>query len=391
MERIKSQIREIIADMRRAPRKNREPKKVQLLRLVNIKMPKLDWKILVLAVLALALVSINFLVIPAVKSSGPPRIKQQQAAKISETVHAVLSEFAIPPQHISRDDSVTQIKIPHEFDFFAIYKAIRSSLAAMNAEIVSCRKATGTSILMSVGKNEQVVDHFLFVKSKRLEISRGSVALVIDDFGYSFNETTRKFLALDIPLTISIIPGLAYSQRIADIAKLHRKEILIHMPMEPLNEPYEDNGFTLISGQDPGMVSLRVRKAFAQLPAAGGLNNHQGSKVTINEEMMQSVMYTLKSLNKFFIDSRTNVNSLAYTTAQQIGLPSNENNMFIDTTDNVDFIEKQLLQMGATAKEQGQIIAIGHVRENTLRALERSISKLKTMGVTFVYASDILN
>ena len=81
---------------------------------------------------------------------------------------------------------------------------------------------------------------------------------------------------------------------------------------------------------------------------------------------------------------------MAFSTAQNIGVASAENKLFIDTTDDVEFIETQLLRMANTAKAEGAIIAIGHVRPNTLTALERSISKLKTMGISFVYASDVV-
>lgn len=374
--------------MKRASRQNRKPQKE--FRLPTFKLPRLDWKIVGLFVLAMILIIINFIVIPAVNSNAPDKVKRQTALQISDTVHSVLTEFGIPERHITPDDSVTRVLISEDFDFFAVYRVIRAQLELLDAEIIDCQKAGAESILMSVGKQGRVVDYFLFVHSERVQLSRGRAALIIDDFGYSFNDLTREFLTLDIPLTISIIPGLAYSKKVAEIAQLHRKEILVHMPMESLNEPYQDDGFTLISGQDPGMVSLRVRRAFAHLPIADGLNNHQGSKVTADGTMMQSVMHTLKSLNKFFIDSRTNVNSVAFSTAQNTGVASAENKLFIDTTDDVEFIETQLLRMANTAKAEGPIIAIGHVRPNTLTALERSISKLKTMGISFVYASDVV-
>ena len=37
------------------------------------------------------------------------------------------------------------------------------------------------------------------------------VAIVIDDFGHSQNETVRSFLDLDLPLTIAVLPALARS------------------------------------------------------------------------------------------------------------------------------------------------------------------------------------
>ena len=120
--------------MKRASRQNRKPQKE--FRLPTFKLPRLDWKIVGLFVLAMILIIINFIVIPAVNSNAPDKVKRQTALQISDTVHSVLTEFGIPERHITPDDSVTRVLISEDFDFFAVYRVIRAQLELLDAEII---------------------------------------------------------------------------------------------------------------------------------------------------------------------------------------------------------------------------------------------------------------
>ncbi|MBN1466172.1 divergent polysaccharide deacetylase family protein [candidate division KSB1 bacterium] len=350
--------------------------------------PALPTKFWILIGLAIVLLVVNFLIPVARKPST--RLKRATVVEVSETVRDVLGKFDIFDDKITKAEGLTKILIPNDFAFFGFYDVLRSELKNVGASIIDCRK-TADGTVMSIGKGKIVIEDLLFVSSRRVTMTQGNAAIIIDDFGYAFNSLARSFLTMQTPLTISIIPGLAHSQRVAEIAGLHGKEVLVHMPMEPEREKYSDEGFTLITGQDPGKVSLRLRQAFAQIPMAVGLNNHQGSKATADRELMRVVMQSLQGMNKFFVDSRTSQASVAYETARSYRVPAGQNRLFLDAEDDKGFIRKQLAQMSRIAKEQGSVIAIGHVRKKTLDVLQEMIPQLKSSGITFVYVSDVLD
>ena len=55
------------------------------------------------------------------------------------------------------------------------------------------------------------------------------IALVIDDLGNRWdNDVVRGLLTLDIPLTLGVIPGLDYSDRIAKAAHDHGETVIAH-------------------------------------------------------------------------------------------------------------------------------------------------------------------
>ncbi|MBK7702261.1 MAG: divergent polysaccharide deacetylase family protein [bacterium] len=88
-----------------------------------------------------------------------------------------------------------------------------------------------------------------------------TIAIVVDDWGHRRDATTRGFAELDFPLTFSILPGLRFSQQDAqqatplalpdrpdgDVAAPpppRRREIMLHLPMEPRATPATTRGRT---------------------------------------------------------------------------------------------------------------------------------------------------
>ena len=64
---------------------------------------------------------------------------------------------------------------------------------------------------------------------------KGKIAIVLDDWGYNLNnlKTLKK---IRYPITASILPNLSYSKALA--GELHKRsiEIILHLPMEPLEK-----------------------------------------------------------------------------------------------------------------------------------------------------------
>jgi len=344
-----------------------------------------------LLALAVFLLFFNFFIAPHISKPRENKVSRARTVEIGLAVNDVFEQFDIRDAQVVVKDSLVSVKIAENFAFFGLYAALREKLAAINAGVLDCSTTDAGAILMTIGEDRVPVEKYLFVKTKKLTRRTGRAAIIIDDFGYSLNTLTRTVLIMDVPLTISIIPGLAASARTADIARLHNKEVIVHMPMEPLYEKYDDDGFTLVVGQDPGITSLRIRQAFAQLPFAVGMNNHQGSRATADVPLMRTVARTLKNLDKFFIDSRTNSKSIAYRIAREENVRCSYSSFFIDAKDDDKFIRSQLEQLAKRAKKNDGVIAIGHPRRRTVKALQEMIPNLEAMGVTFVPVSDLVH
>ena len=220
---------------------------------------------------------------------------------------------------------------------------------------------------------------------------KGRIAIIIDDFGYRNDFVTDGFLALDANLTYAVIPGHEHSYFFSEKAKTAGFEVIVHMPMENTGKTYGEEEFVLKTDMDVGIIERRVRSAFKQIPAAIGMNNHQGSKASADQRVMSTIARTLKDINKFFVDSRTTVETIGETTMKIFEVPTASRNVFLDNDDDEGKITQQLMKLVKKSKENGFAIGIGHVKPKTLNVLKKHIPELQKEGFRFEFVSKMLH
>jgi hypothetical protein len=262
------------------------------------------------------------------------------------------------------------------------------------------------------------------------------VALVIDDWGYAKTTATRQLINLPVPLTMAVLPGLSYSREFAlektdlvlppDLLKgaagvgqraapgrierlaagcfvevsveqprtrseVRRREILLHLPMQPEGYPETNPGNEAIMvGMSRTDMEVRVDKALNQLDRVTGVNNHMGSAATSDPATMDNLMAVLEDRGLLFLDSLTSARSVAYDAARQQGIPALKNRLFLDY-DNEDEqkITAKLNRLVQAARSTGYAVGIGHPHPATARVLAREIPRLVAEGVVFVTVSEM--
>jgi polysaccharide deacetylase 2 family uncharacterized protein YibQ len=216
------------------------------------------------------------------------------------------------------------------------------------------------------------------------------LAIILDDLG-SDRAAADRIFALPYPLTISVLPHHAHSVEIAEQAHRRGYEVLLHLPMQSVgNETPEAQEL------HPGMPADDIPVLFEQLiesvPNATGVNNHQGSEATADPALMEELMPVLQKWNLFYVDSRTTAATVAYDTAQRLGVRSAFRNVpFLDDVQEVSAVRKQIELALRGAKEKGEAIAIGHPHPATLEALSEVLPQAEARGVHLVYASDLVH
>ena len=214
------------------------------------------------------------------------------------------------------------------------------------------------------------------------------LALIIDDCG-QWIDTERGFVALPIPLTLSVLPDVHYGATIAREANDAGKGVMLHLPMETLSGMNPGPGKVTTAMTDDE-ITAQVQSDLAQVPLARGVNNHEGSKASADSRVMRDVIGVIaKRGDLFFIDSRTNAASVGEQTASQAGVPTASRDVFLDNQENVAYSEDRLREAAAIAKQTGSAIAIGHPRPTTLAAIHALIPELEDDGITFVLAQTL--
>jgi uncharacterized protein len=219
--------------------------------------------------------------------------------------------------------------------------------------------------------------------------SGARLAIIIDDMGYDRASADAVF-ALQYPLTLSVLPGLPHSADVDEEAKRRGYQVLLHLPMASTG-----NGNPEVIELHPGMsaeeVSQTVAQMLATVPDAIGVNNHQGSEATADANLMAELMPVLREYKLFFVDSRTTAATVAYDTAQRMGVPAAYRNVpFLDDAADAGSIRRQLARAIRDARKQGAAVAIGHPHPATLQVLQEILPQLESQGVTLVFVSQLV-
>jgi polysaccharide deacetylase 2 family uncharacterized protein YibQ len=209
------------------------------------------------------------------------------------------------------------------------------------------------------------------------------LALIVDDCG-QWIATERGFIALDIPLTMSVLPDVPYTGEVAREASQAGKGVMLHLPMETISGLNPGAGEVTTKMSDPQIVA-QVKDDLAQVPLARGVNNHEGSKASADPRVMRAVIGVLADRGDlFFIDSRTSAASVGEQTAETLRVPTAARDVFLDNRADVAYSEEQLREAAAIAQRNGSAIAIGHPRPTTLAAVRAMIPQLEARGIEFV-------
>ncbi|QLB44888.1 divergent polysaccharide deacetylase family protein [Mannheimia pernigra] len=199
------------------------------------------------------------------------------------------------------------------------------------------------------------------------------LAIVIDDVGYRV-KGDLEILSLPKEVSVAIIPAAPYAEERATDAYAQKRDILIHLPMEPKSKKFIEVGVKI--GDSEEKIRKLVESARSRVPYAIGLNNHMGSGATSDLATMQHLMNVLKENALFFLDSKTIGSSVAAKTAREFGVKTLERDIFLDDSDLLSDVQKQFALAIQYARKNGVAVVIGHPRKNTISVLKQNLAQL---------------
>ncbi len=218
---------------------------------------------------------------------------------------------------------------------------------------------------------------------------RPMIAIVLDDVGVAPQDAE---LALTLPgaVTLSIMTYAPNAATLAKRARANGHEIMVHMPMEPVDHSVDPGPNALLVGLTEDEIRRRVVWGLTRFGGYVGINNHMGSRFTQYAPGMQIVMQELQSRGLLFLDSRTISSTVGDATAAGAGVTHISRDVFLDNTMSVAAVLKQLQDAESVAQSQGYVVAIGHPHPTTIAALRRWIPQARESGFVLVPLSAIV-
>jgi polysaccharide deacetylase 2 family uncharacterized protein YibQ len=215
------------------------------------------------------------------------------------------------------------------------------------------------------------------------------MAIIVDDMGPDM-KPAKQLAAIDGDLTFSIMPMRRHSQEVADYLHAKGHEVMLHLPMQGAagNDPGEGAIFKRMA---PDQIRTILLEDINAVPHISGVNNHMGSEATQDRNIMMLVETELKKNGLFYIDSLTSGKSVGFKVAQEIGLPWNKRDVFLDNEQNDAYIMGQLEELKRKAIKNTSAIGICHPHSETIAVLQREVPKLKDEGITLERVSKLIH
>ncbi len=221
----------------------------------------------------------------------------------------------------------------------------------------------------------------------------GYIVIIIDDFGNN-SKGTDEMLSLPIKFTGAVMPGMPLTEDECKRLTNAGKDVILHMPMEAHTGKKSWLGDVSIMNSDTVEKALSVfNKGLSQMTNCVGFNNHMGSKVTENKEIMTAILKDAKSKKLTVIDSLTGKKSVVGKISKELGINYLKRDVFLDSTQDTSKIIANLKKAGKIAEKQGIAVAIGHVGAEgglpTYNAILKTYKELEADGIKFIGVSDV--
>ncbi|MDR1029991.1 MAG: divergent polysaccharide deacetylase family protein [Treponema sp.] len=218
---------------------------------------------------------------------------------------------------------------------------------------------------------------------------KGILGFVIDDAGNNLKEL-EPFLRFPGPLTIAVLPGLPYSVEAARRIRASGKELFLHQPMEALGGQNPGPG-AIYAGMPADTIRAVVKANLAEIGPVAGMNNHQGSKITMDSQAMETILRICHEQGIYFLDSRTIADTVVPDVAKRLGIPIEERDVFIDNIQEKSAMIQYVQEGLRKAAWKGSAVLIGHAWSPELAALLDDLyPELVKQGYSFATISRLI-
>jgi hypothetical protein len=211
------------------------------------------------------------------------------------------------------------------------------------------------------------------------------IAVLINGMGLSEEITAEAIKGLPAP--ISVAYG-AYGRNIQDWVEKTRgagHEVLLQIPLEPLDYPTNDPGpHTLLTTLPPEENLKRLQWLMSRFTGYVGITNLMGAKFEPSQASFAPVLEELMARGLLFVDDGSVKDSAGGQIAGAIGLDYAAGDVQIDAVPTPDDISKALARLEAVAKEKGFAIGIASAKPETIKQLSQWAGQLQAKNIILI-------
>jgi len=211
--------------------------------------------------------------------------------------------------------------------------------------------------------------------------NRPRIAIVVAEIGLNSGFADAA-IALPPEMTLAVSPYAADGQNWVAKARAAGHEVLLSLPMEPVDYPDDDPGpLALLTSLSPDENAARLQQALGRITGYAGIVNAMGGRFTASRTSLAPVIDALSFRGLMLLDARTAANSLAAPMAAESNVPHARVDLTLDATPSADAIRLQLDQLERTARAYGAAVGLIHAYPVSVRTVADWAKDLGGSGV----------
>jgi polysaccharide deacetylase 2 family uncharacterized protein YibQ len=209
------------------------------------------------------------------------------------------------------------------------------------------------------------------------------VALLIDGMGMADPATTAAVMKLPAPISVAYSAYGRDLQEWVDRARGEGHEVLLQIPLEPVDYPKVDPGpHTLLTTLPTDENMKRLQWLMSRFTGYVGVTNLMGGKFEPAQNAFVPVLEEVKARGLLFLDDGSVPQSAGGKIAPALGLDYAVANVQIDAD-----VGKALAQLEAVAKERGAAIGVASAKPETIKQVAAWADQLKGKGYVLIPVS----
>ena len=212
--------------------------------------------------------------------------------------------------------------------------------------------------------------------------ARPKIAVILTRLGLSSAATATAIQALPAAVTLAFAP---YSENLShwiNLARAAGHEVLLDLPMEPLDYPRDDPGpHALMTSLSATQNLNHLEWTLGRVTGYIGVNITNGLRITASRRDLFPVLKALKNRGLMFVDGRQGSRSRTQQVADELGLPWTANNRVIDRVASRPAIDATLAEVERIAKVRGKAIATGFPYPVTIERLAAWLRTFEEKGL----------
>ncbi len=219
------------------------------------------------------------------------------------------------------------------------------------------------------------------------------LALVLYGFDEDPDRAPAAF-ALRLPFAVAIVPGGPASGRLFREARDRDREVVLHLPLEPLNYPQSNPGpGTVLVTMSEARITGLLRRHLAQSGSVVAVANDAGSLATQDMSVMTALYRELARRHLPFLHMQPAAGSVCRTLAGDLGVTYQEPDAVMDAEARaakpaaLDRRWKQLLKQ---ARDRGRLMVMVRATPQVMAWLPGALAAKRLEGVGLVPLTAVL-